>query len=200
MLYEIDSFHIVPSKRVKGKMSLFLGKMTYLSGENGVGKTSLLKYLLKEQSAFLKLKTVLVDQMPLRPLDNYTGLDLFKTLEEELPQRVNNSLSDYLGKLPPELNSILKRPFASLSGGQKQLVKILLCFNLTADAYFLDEPTQFLDEKNRDFLLELIKDKLSQNKAILVVDHHPEIFREIRECEFKLVEKDNVVELVEYGS
>src|SRR5690606_8064858 len=147
----------------------------------------------------LRLKTVLIDQMPLNPLDNYTGLDLFKTLEEELAQRINSPSRDYLQKFPLEISSILEKPFAALSGGQKQLVKILLCFNLTADAYLLDEPTQFLDEKNRTFLLELIKNKMGDKKAILVVDHHPEIFKEIREHEFKLVEKNDVVELIEYG-
>lgn len=200
MLYKIDSFDIVPFKRMRGEISLAPGKMTYLSGENGIGKTSLLKYLLKEQENLLQLRTVLIDQMPLSPLDSYTGLDLFKTLEQELPLRINSVIQDYLPKLPLEMNDLLTRPFALLSGGQKQLIKILLCFNLAADVYLLDEPTQFLDEKNRDFLLSLIQDKMAENKAILVVDHHPEVFREMRASEFKLIEKENILELVKYGS
>ncbi len=136
-----------------------------ISGESGIGKTTLLRVicgLQKPDSGVLSglsdRKISVVFQEP-RLLDHLTALDNVAIVSdrkkaEELLIRLN---------MENELN--LKA--GSLSGGQKQRVSVARAFAYSDDVVLLDEPFTGLDERNKIRAADLIRTA----KLAIVVTH-----------------------------
>lgn len=142
--------------------------ISVLQGANGVGKTTLFKYLkgvleLQQQAAFL-------DQLPLAPLALMTVADVFDCLQQERPEKVQGPWQQFALLDQIHITHLLDRPVSRLSGGENQLVKILLCLYQNANIYVMDEPFHFLDAKNYQFILELLQ-KLSADKGFFIIEH-----------------------------
>jgi len=91
------------------------------------------------------------------------------TVQERLAGRVNDSdpLVDDL-----RLRPILKRSLADLSGGERQRVAIALTLASDADLYLFDEPSSFLDIKQRTTVARAIHKQVRESSAAaLVVEH-----------------------------
>ena len=91
------------------------------------------------------------------------------TVQERLAGRVNDSdpLVDDL-----RLRPILKRSLADLSGGERQRVAIALTLATDADLYLFDEPSSFLDIKQRTTVARAIHKHVRESSAAaLVVEH-----------------------------
>lgn len=89
-----------------------------------------------------------------------------------------NQQSDRLGAMVQklELSRLLDREVEMLSGGERQRMAVCLCALSDADVYFFDEPTSFLDVKQRLVVAETIRDivdnaKGTSSKYVIVVDH-----------------------------
>ena len=61
----------------------------------------------------------------------------------------------------------------TLSGGEQQRVALAKIIAKSPQIIFADEPTGSLDEKNRDYVLEILKELNHQGKTIVVVTHDP---------------------------
>ena len=82
----------------------------------------------------------------------------------------NQYLEEYL-KL--ELNSIENTPIEKLSGGEKQRLAIFLTIAQDANLYIFDEPTNYLDIRQRLKVAQMIRNlaEKNNNNYIVVVDH-----------------------------
>jgi ATP-binding cassette subfamily E protein 1 len=92
-----------------------------------------------------------------------------ETVRELLSDRLNDSdpLVDELGLRP-----ILERSLADLSGGERQRVAIASTLATDADLYLFDEPSSFLDVKQRTTVARAIREHVREsNAAALVVEH-----------------------------
>ncbi|MEM1574575.1 MAG: ribosome biogenesis/translation initiation ATPase RLI [Nitrososphaerota archaeon] len=69
-----------------------------------------------------------------------------------------------------ELKNILDREISMLSGGELQRVAIAACLLKDANIYFLDEPSSFLDIKQRFNAAKVIRE-FTLDKKTLVCDH-----------------------------
>lgn len=87
--------------------------------------------------------------------------EILQSIEEV--ERIFNILVEKL-----ELQKIMYKRLKSLSGGELQRVAIALCLLRNADLYLLDEPSAYLDVKQRMMLMKIIK---SFGKSIAVIDH-----------------------------
>lgn len=78
-----------------------------------------------------------------------------------------------LGKLIKELEleSVLDREIHHLSGGELQRVAIAAAMARDADFYFFDEPSSYLDIKQRLKAAKAIRKLSEEEKAVLVVEH-----------------------------
>ncbi|NLO98297.1 MAG: ABC transporter ATP-binding protein [Peptococcaceae bacterium] len=63
--------------------------------------------------------------------------------------------------------------FTELSGGERQLVLIARVLAQQAQILLLDEPTSHLDFKNQVVILRLIKDLAQEGRAIIMTTHNP---------------------------
>ncbi|VDM60110.1 unnamed protein product [Angiostrongylus costaricensis] len=70
-----------------------------------------------------------------------------------------------------ELNGLLQRQIDQLSGGELQRFAIALCCVQKAEVYMFDEPSSYLDVKQRLRAASLIRDMISSTTYVIVVEH-----------------------------
>ena len=81
---------------------------------------------------------------------------------------------------------------SKLSGGQRQMVWIIRALLRNVNIIILDEPTASMDKKNKEKILNIIKE-IGKDKTIIVISHD-EIsndFRKIKLDQGKIVEENN---------
>ena len=138
---------------------------TGLIGRNGIGKSTLFKLLLEQESYQGKIhKSVEFVQFPPNHLDfSNTGIEL---LEEWTVQEDEWKVYRELHQLKLD-ESIMDRKFETLSKGEQ--TKLLLAILFTKDNGFLliDEPTNHLDVNGR----KIVSDYLKSKKGFLLISH-----------------------------
>lgn len=173
---------------------LNLGDVCLLIGNNGVGKTTLIKSIL-HQNPLLK-GDVLIDNQNIKDFSvkeiaeniaivfskatipqNYTVEDLISLgkyiyypfyfeLKEEDRKEVSSIIDDL------DLTQYKNTPLKNLSDGNLQKTFIGRALTQNSPIIILDEPTTHLDEKNKIIILKTLR-KLAkeQNKLILFSSH-----------------------------
>ncbi|HHT18305.1 MAG: ribosome biogenesis/translation initiation ATPase RLI [Euryarchaeota archaeon] len=172
------------------------GSVVGLLGPNGIGKSTIIRILSGElhpnlgnfneevpwedifnffkgnqlQSYFQKLsegdlkvvhKPQMVDLLPKFVKGNVA--DLLNSVDERKRlEFVNESL---------QLEPIMGREIANLSGGELQRVAIAAAVLREADFYYFDEPTSWLDVRQRLYAIKVIRELANEGKSILVIEH-----------------------------
>ena len=101
---------------------------------------------------------------------------------EKIPKVVRGKVGDVLrrvaspGKLEKvielfELGHLLNREVSALSGGELQRLALAACLARDANTFIVDEPSSFLDIRQRLRAAAAIRSMLSSNIRILVCDH-----------------------------
>ncbi|MEO9274798.1 thiol reductant ABC exporter subunit CydD [Marinomonas sp. 5E14-1] len=172
------------------------GEHVWLSGESGVGKSSLLHLLLgfeeNYQGAFfihgdkfddLNLSAWRKNLAWLPQAPEWVNGSIRRNLllgidapsEDELQSAlVKSQCDDFIQALPEGLESKLTELGAGLSGGQMQRLSIARALLSNADVWLLDEPCSGLDEDTAQAVLTTLE-KVSKGKTLLIVSHdtHP---------------------------
>jgi len=90
-------------------------------------------------------------------------IDLLKKVDEK------NEMKKIVNEL--QLNEILNNEISEISGGELQRVAIAATVLKNANLYIFDEPTSYLDIKQRINVSRFIKNLISENNSVLVVEH-----------------------------
>jgi ATP-binding cassette subfamily E protein 1 len=173
------------------------GKVLGLIGQNGIGKSTMLKILSNE----LKLNLgKFGDNSPDwgQIINHFKGSELhqyFIDLKENklnivykpqnitvIPKYVTGRVIDLLNKSDESnkldhiietlnLTKILERDISVLSGGELQRVAIAAAYLKDGDVYLFDEPSSYLDVSERINMAKLIRNLSTENKTIIVVEH-----------------------------
>jgi cobalt/nickel transport system ATP-binding protein len=158
------------------------GEKVALIGANGAGKTTLISSILnlvEHQEGKINIKGVEVNKDSASLIRSHIGLifqnpdhQLFKSkviddilfgptnfaLDEDIVQKRLNSLIKLF-----DAQSLMDRYIHTLSGGEKRLVALMGILILSPKAILMDEPTVYLDGKERRRLSKyLIQNKLTQ--------------------------------------
>lgn len=161
------------------------GRKIALIGENGCGKTTLLKYIINENSDKVKIssnvKIGYFDQGQNILEDNKSILENIKedSSYDETFIRINLSEFGFKDK------SVYKK-VVYLSGGER--VKVGLCKVILSDnnILILDEPTNYLDIKSIEALEEAL---VNTDKTVILVSHDIRFVSNI--CNYIIEIKEN---------
>ena len=172
------------------------GEFWGVLGVNGVGKSTLLHHLIQPSSSHsdnIKIDNInLIDyKSNLKSLAKITGL-LLQEYEYNFPCTVLEAA--LIGRHPhmsnwqwetkkdidiaesalsiTDLLSLKDRNISTLSGGEKRRLNIATLLTQNPHYYLLDEPTNHLDLKSQINILNILKNKFSQeNKTGIMVIH-----------------------------
>jgi ATP-binding cassette subfamily E protein 1 len=101
-------------------------------------------------------------------VDSLSGTD-DETVRERLTSRSTDS-EHLMHQL--DLGSISDRPLGDLSGGERQRVAIAKTLLSDADLYLFDEPSSFLDAKQRSTVSRVIHERIQDTDASVIVIEH----------------------------
>ncbi|WP_421850257.1 thiol reductant ABC exporter subunit CydD [Marinomonas sp.] len=172
------------------------GERIWLSGESGVGKSSLLHLLLGfeegyqgecfvEEKEFAQVDLAewrsRLAWLPQTPewvngsIRQNLVLGIDAPTEDDLNMALAKSqCAEFVNALPNGLETKLTELGAGLSGGQMQRLSIARALLSKADVWLLDEPCSGLDEDTANAVLDTLN-TASKGKTLLVVSHdtHP---------------------------
>ena len=80
-----------------------------------------------------------------------------------------NSFDEIVTKLG--LENILERDISKISGGELQIVAIAATVLKDANVFFFDEPSSYLDIKQRLKVAKFIRELTKEDKAVMVIEH-----------------------------
>ncbi len=167
--------------------TLSRGDCLYVLGENGTGKSTLIKGLLglknKDSGSITYLGGLSQKEVGYLPQSTATQKNFPATaLEIVMSGRLNRKsrFGIYKKSDKAEVAEIMQRmgvrelanrPFSGLSGGQQQ--RVLLCRALAAATKILvlDEPTAFLDQKSAEDMYNALLELKEKGLTVIMVSH-----------------------------
>ncbi len=172
------------------------GTVLGLLGQNGIGKTTTLKVLSGEFKPNLGNYQNPPEWNEI--IQYYRGSslqDYFQKMSEgdlkishkpqyvdKIPKAISGKVSDLLEKVDErkvldtlteqlELRKFWDRPLDVLSGGELQRVAVTAALCREADVYLFDEPSSYLDVKQRLQVAKAIRSLKEQQKIVVVAEH-----------------------------
>ena len=172
------------------------GTVLGLLGQNGIGKTTTLKIFSGE----IKLNLGNYKEPPswdeiIRHYRGSTLQEYFQKMAEEklrvshkpqyvdkIPKVVSGNVGELLEKVNErkkldkiaeqlELKQLWNRPLEVLSGGELQRVAVAAAICREADVYLFDEPSSYLDVKQRLEVAKAIRSLKNDEKSVIVAEH-----------------------------
>ncbi|KRL99180.1 metal ABC transporter ATP-binding protein [Liquorilactobacillus satsumensis] len=206
----------VPEKQLFKQLSFSVpaNKLTCMTGENGVGKTTLAKYLLRsftkdDQHIKFAVKRTQVQYVPqLRNIDDEFPLSIhdFVALGLHRSHFLWHSRNErqLLKKVLAEtqLANIQKEALGAASGGEKQRAFLAQALCAEPKLLILDEATASLDKDAKHKLLQLISKQVAEKDiTVLFITHDNELIARYADYELilsaqqgKLIERERATD------
>lgn len=181
-----------------GLPSLSEGTVLGLLGQNGIGKSTIMRILSGELIPNLGNYEEEAPNNWEEVIKHYKGSSLqnyFKDLSkgniktihkpqmvDQLPKVVKGNVGDLLKNVDEtdkfdyvceslDLKNVLDRDMKNLSGGELQRVAIAASIVRKGDFYYFDEPTSWLDVSQRLNAVKVIRSLADEGKSVLVIEH-----------------------------
>jgi ABC-type polysaccharide/polyol phosphate transport system ATPase subunit len=156
-----------------------------LYGENGSGKTSLLKILAKIYEPTIGNVSITGTVTSLINIhfgftEQLTGLENIelKLILSEVPYKDIKNLSKKIAD-DCDLEEYLKLPLKTYSSGMRFRLAFFIAKYLNSDILLMDEWIGTGDEKLRDIVDNIINEKISQSKITIIASHNLERLKKI---------------------
>ena len=172
------------------------GEMIFITGESGIGKTTLLNIMSllerpdsgdvivenvvnPNKKSVLNLRRNMFGYL----FQNYALIEN-ETVEDNLllalKYRRNIDKKAEIEKVLYDVNlkNFNKKKIFMLSGGEQQRVALARIMLKQCEYIFADEPTGNLDNKNRDIVFDILKSINLLDKTIVIVTHDKELIKQ----------------------
>lgn len=187
--------------------SLARGRFLGISGKSGYGKSSLIKCIYRNYNATtgdIILYDAAGNGINLTEVDDIEIIDIrtkrigyvsqfFQTIPRVTTMNVvieplidRGWLYDDAVERAKELFTLFDIPSnlwdafpSTFSGGEKQRINLMRTLIDSPELLLLDEPTASLDKKNREIILNIIKELKKQDISIIGIFHNPEELEEM---------------------
>jgi ABC-2 type transport system ATP-binding protein len=191
VVVQLDDVTVIygSNRALKGVSARFARGAVGLLGPNGAGKSTMLKALLGFIKPSEGRMSVLGLDVAQRPMEIRARLGYMPESDAHIPGMNAVTFVGYCGQLAglPAVDAMQRahevlyyvglgearyRNVETYSTGMKQRIKLAQALVHDPDLLFLDEPTNGMDPKGRDEMLELIRD-LAHNKNVnLILSSH----------------------------
>jgi ABC-type sugar transport system ATPase subunit len=172
------------------------GQVTALAGDNGAGKSVLIKCIAgihtpdrgqiiweghpehirtPRDAAAIGIETVHQDLALCDNLDIVQNMFLGRERTRNLvlaEEEMERAASDTLASLAVTTVRSIRQPVASLSGGQRQSVAIAKAVLWNSKLVIMDEPTAALGVAQTTMVLELVRRLATRGLGVLIVSHN----------------------------
>ena len=182
------------------RIKLNNAQCTLLTGENGCGKTTLLKIISgldRPDSGQIRInskdykwgqgKSVLLKNIMYLHQQPYMfegsvekNLQYMLKVSRQPAYKIDDAI-EWAG-----LQDIIYQNAKSLSGGEKQRVAIARAYLRNPEVVLLDEPTANLDQISKIRTLKLLKQFKSRGIAMIIASHDPDIFQGLQDERLQL--------------
>ncbi len=187
--YGANGFHLY-----KLPVPMF-GKVSGIIGKNGIGKSTAMKILAGKLAPNLGTEAKAGADELLSRFKGSEAQGFFEKLRDKsivishkpqevdlIPKYVKGKVRDLLAKADEtgrtdevvgalDLDEVLDNDIASVSGGELQRIAIAACALKKADVYFFDEPSSYLDIKQRLKAAAFIQGLAEQGTSVMVIEH-----------------------------
>ena len=172
------------------------GMVLGLIGQNGIGKTTTLKILSGEfrlnlgnyesppswNDIIQHFRGSTLQDYFLRMSENRLKVSHKPQYVDKIPKAVSGKVGELLEKVNErgtldkvaeqlELKQVWDRPLEVLSGGELQRLAVAATMCREADVYLFDEPSSYLDVKQRLVVAKAIRSLKADQKIIIVAEH-----------------------------
>ncbi len=178
--------------------------LIFLVGKNGIGKSTFFRLMqgivsrseflagtfqiqdkvydlsnISHQNKLHERSMILHQNFDLMLAPSFTGYqNLAYSLFDTNPGLELASATSEVCELVKSFSIPLEKPVRVLSGGQRQMLAMLMVTQKPLDILLLDEPTAALDSKNSDYLMQGIENLAKEkNIVILCISHDQEIIQ-----------------------
>ncbi|WOO87179.1 ABC transporter ATP-binding protein [Mollicutes bacterium LVI A0039] len=163
------------------------GKINFITGESGRGKTTLLNMMGAIES--VDTGTILYDGKECRRLQifrktsfifqNYGLLENERVIDNFTKFDISNDEQEIISALRKVglTEQVLKQKVYSLSGGEQQRVAIAKALLKESNIILADEPTGNLDKENALNIIDILRE-IAKDKLVVIVTHNLELIDE----------------------
>ena len=202
-ILEVENLDIkVPDRTLFRNLNFAIprNELTCITGENGVGKSTLIKHLIQDlnrnstihaQFAIPRDKVQYVPQ--LRNIDDEYPLNIHDFVALGFKHRIlpwnSKAMNQRLREILDEtkLTRIQARPLGKASGGEKQRAYLAQALCADPQLLILDEATANLDQSAKHFLLQLLKSIMQNHDlTVIFITHDPELIAAYADNELHL--------------
>ena len=202
-ILEVENLDIkVPDRTLFRNLNFAISRneLTCITGENGVGKSTLIKHLIQDlnrnstihaQFAIPRDKVQYVPQ--LRNIDDEYPLNIHDFVALGFKHRIlpwnSKAMNQRLREILDEtkLTRIQVRPLGKASGGEKQRAYLAQALCADPQLLILDEATANLDQSAKHFLLQLLKSIMQNHDlTVIFITHDPELIAAYADNELHL--------------
>ncbi|MDE6276440.1 MAG: ATP-binding cassette domain-containing protein [Clostridia bacterium] len=175
-LLEVKNLQVgYDGKAILPPISFEMGSTTklWLRGTNGLGKTTILKTIMKRLPAIggsfnfnINSKVNYIEQdLQFRSKD----INAITFMNETYPKMSQKDIRTQLAKVGIK-NDLATKSIANLSGGEQVKIKLCALMQKQSNILILDEPTNHLDVSAKEALFEALE---AYEGAIILVSHEP---------------------------
>lgn len=178
----------LPQCQLQGVLEFPFKGLVLVTGENGVGKSTLCSYLYEQKK--LPENIIWTESNQFRsiyPITVNSILALYRENAVNFNQERYQSLYSLF-----KMSAWSERTWNELSSGQGQMLKLLMGLSLNAQTYLLDEPAHFLDKEKLKALSDMINN-LAKDSLVIIIDHRIDWFEGQIHSHYNLNLKDQVI-------